>query len=52
MINIYITVRNKKKGLSAVDEDELMENIADFMGVGYEDIELDWEFADDEGEEE
>ena len=52
MIQLNITVRNRVKGLSAFDEMDLKETVADFMGVEYEDIELDWDFADEEEEEE
>lgn len=50
MIEISITVRNMKKGLSAFNEDELTEIVADFMGVEYEDVELVWDFGDEEDE--
>lgn len=52
MITLNITVRNREKGLSAFDEIDLADTVADFMGVDFEDVELDWDFADDEGAEE
>ena len=48
MIQLNITVW-REKGLSTADEDELVETIADFMGVEYGDVELVWEFEEDEG---
>lgn len=51
MIQLNITVWNREKGFSAFDEIDLADVIADFMGVEYEDIELDWEFGDEEEEE-
>lgn len=51
MITFNITVRNREKGLSAFDEIDLADIVADFMGVEYEDIELEWEFGDEEAEE-
>jgi len=48
MIQLNITVWNREKGLSTVDEHALVKTIADFMGVEYGDIELVWEFGEDE----
>lgn len=52
MIQLNIIVRNSEKGLSTFDEIDLADTVADFMGVDFEDVELDWDFADDEEEEE
>ena len=51
-VEIHVRIPNRKKGFSTFDEIDIIDTLQNMFEVEEDDVELDWNFAEDEDDSE